>query len=68
MVEKRKHKRTPFKAIVKVGYLLDDLALCTRMDCDKGKALAPDGSSAVVACPECQGRGFRPNGTRETDV
>lgn len=63
MIEKRKHKRVPFQAIVKVGYALDDLELCTRMDCSGGKSLAPDGTSAVVNCPECNGRGFRKKGT-----
>ena len=60
MMEKRKDKRVPFVATVKIGYGLDDLVLCTNKECDHGKALAPDGSSAVVDCPECQGRGFRP--------
>jgi len=40
---------------------MESLQLCTRKDCDKGKALSPDGSSSVVDCPECEGRGFKNN-------
>ena len=61
-MEKRKHKRVPFQATVKIGYNLDQITLCTSTDCDKGKALSPDGDSAVVDCPECEGRGFRLKG------
>ena len=64
-MEKRKHKRVPFQATVKIGYTLDEITLCTSMDCDKGKSLSPDGDSAVVDCPECEGRGFRLKGEKD---
>jgi len=59
-VEKRKDKRHPFVATVKLGYDLDDLELCRSINCDGGRALVPDGESAIDNCPECEGRGFLP--------
>jgi len=61
-MEKRKNKRIPFQAKVKIGYFLDDLELCNSIDCDKGKALKViDGiiTTQIVDCTACGGYGFK---------
>jgi len=38
---------------------LDDIELCPATDCQDGKALCKDGSSAVENCTICNGKGFK---------
>ena len=59
-MEKRKNKRIPFQAKVKIGYFLEDIELCPEIDCQDGMALVKTGESAVEKCSTCQGRGFKP--------
>ena len=34
------------------------IQLCPNNKCNRGKVLSPDGDSAVVDCPVCEGKGW----------
>ena len=37
---------------------IENIKLCTNNKCNRGKVLSPDGDSAVVDCPVCNGKGW----------
>jgi len=40
------------------GPELSYIKLCPNNKCNRGKVLSPDGDSAVVDCPVCNGKGW----------
>lgn len=64
MIERRKDRRYPIQGNVKIGYDLDDLELCHKIECDGGKVvtnrITKDGKFILEDCPNCKGRGFLP--------